>query len=352
MDNDNERAAGRELCGICGKPIEEGDAVYCPECGTPMHRLCYNMTHRCPNEDFHSYAKRERESKGIYGTLQLCDICGKPLENGEEKVYCPECGTPVHRSCWEKEGECPNAYRHLTGYDWDKDHPKDALPPLSEDLEQRDGTWVTMDDLINIVEEEPIRSEEDGEELTCFGVRQAELLHFLGTHNISTARFFPLFMKMANTGKIFSINISALFFSPFYYFYRRMTGPAVLLSFARFLLTIPTMFYELSYWNSHNGSGVSYFDGGGLDSLAAVANVLSVILQILLLLFTDYIYMKWTVNKILSIRERYKNADTGEYYEALEHSGNPRMIGILIGISLMIFLYFVMRYIFSLYVAG
>ena len=350
MDNENQRT-GRELCGICGKPIEKGDAVYCPECGTPMHRLCYNMTHRCPNEDFHKYTAPSSGS-ATEPAGPLCDICKEPLDNGEEKVYCPECGTPVHRSCWDKTRECPNTYLHTIGFDWEKEHRKREEPPARDLPGQSGGVWISFDDLVKEIEETPIRSEDDGEELTCLGVSQAELLHFLGINNISTARFFPLFMKMANTGKIFSVNLSALFFAPFYHFYRRMTGPAILLTVARFILMIPTVFYEMAYWNSRSGDGRMFFAGGDLDSLAAAANVLSVILQILLLLFTDYIYMRWTVNKILSIREKYKNADTREYYEALAHSGNPRMLYVLGGISLMLFLLYVMRFIFNFYAAG
>ncbi len=41
-------------CGICGKEFEKGDdAVVCPECGTPMHRSCYNETRICPNFELH-----------------------------------------------------------------------------------------------------------------------------------------------------------------------------------------------------------------------------------------------------------------------------------------------------------
>lgn len=42
-------------CGICGKDFEDNDdVVVCPDCGTPMHRSCYASNRKCPFEDKHS----------------------------------------------------------------------------------------------------------------------------------------------------------------------------------------------------------------------------------------------------------------------------------------------------------
>ena len=42
-------------CGICEEAFETGDdVVVCPDCGTPMHRACYNETKQCPNFELHS----------------------------------------------------------------------------------------------------------------------------------------------------------------------------------------------------------------------------------------------------------------------------------------------------------
>lgn len=41
-------------CPVCSKNfVESDDVVVCPECGTPHHRECYNLTGRCFNEDLH-----------------------------------------------------------------------------------------------------------------------------------------------------------------------------------------------------------------------------------------------------------------------------------------------------------
>ncbi len=325
-------------CEICGKPFSENDErVYCPDCGASMHRYCYNLTHSCPYEGTHTPRPRANGRASILIPRKpVCDRCGRELDNGEEKVYCPVCGTPVHRICWDNEPSCPNEFRHDSGYDWEKEHGQ----PVPEPAEEPDTADNKLDPMMPITSLEsfsdkilsrPIVSPQDGEELTCRGVKQAELVHFLGMHNFSTPRFFSLFMNMANSGKVVSFNISAWLFMPLYHFYRRMTGLAFILTLASFILTVPTFITQIIYMND---PGNGNFD----PSLIALANITSYIMlffRIILLLFNDYIYMRWSVSKILALRERYKDATSEEYYAALEHSGNPRMAYVLIGLGLM-----------------
>lgn len=45
-----------------------------------------------------------------------CGVCEKSFEEGDDVVVCPECGTPVHRSCYKEHGGCPNADKHGTDF--------------------------------------------------------------------------------------------------------------------------------------------------------------------------------------------------------------------------------------------
>lgn len=47
-----------------------------------------------------------------------CDGCHKPLQQDEDIVVCPECATPQHRECYDKNGECVNAHLHGTDFVW------------------------------------------------------------------------------------------------------------------------------------------------------------------------------------------------------------------------------------------
>ncbi len=336
-------------CEICGRPFSDNDEkVHCPECGAAMHRVCYNMTHSCPYADRHG----KQEDKSDPAPSQdadgrpLCGICGKPLSDSDEMVYCPDCGTPVHKECWAVSPECPNKHRHGSGFDWNKEQErlkakaaKNFEPADLADEQYSDIRSISFDKFSDTIIAHPIRSKESGEELTCCGVKQTELVHFLGMNNLSTPRFFSLFMSMANSGKVFSLNLSAWFFAPLYHFYRRMTGPAVLLSIATFILMIPTMILEIMYWGKPDTMVMNV----PLSNAATITSYIMVLVRVAILIFNDYIYMRWSVSKILSLRERYKDADDEEYYAALEHRGNPRMMYVLGGISLLMFLVYVLN---------
>ena len=49
-----------------------------------------------------------------------CFACGKKIMEDDDVVVCPECGTPYHRSCWEKNGKCINIWLHRDGKTWER----------------------------------------------------------------------------------------------------------------------------------------------------------------------------------------------------------------------------------------
>ena len=51
-------------------------------------------------------------------TGNLCDGCHEPLLDNEDIVVCPECGTPQHRQCYDKNNQCVNAHLHSEGFSW------------------------------------------------------------------------------------------------------------------------------------------------------------------------------------------------------------------------------------------
>ena len=48
----------------------------------------------------------------------LCDGCNEPLLENEDIVVCPECATPQHRHCYDKENKCVNTHLHGTDFTW------------------------------------------------------------------------------------------------------------------------------------------------------------------------------------------------------------------------------------------
>lgn len=149
---------------------------------------------------------------------------------------------------------------------------------------------------------------------------------------------------MANSGKVVSLNISAWFFMPLYHFYRRMTGPAIILTLATFVLMVPTIMIQLIQFGSGDLSTIDM----PIIPIANVTYYVMLFMRVILLLFNDYFYMRWSVSKILSMREQYKDAATDEYYAALEHKGNPKLMYVLGGLSLIIALVYMLNIFLSL----
>ncbi len=74
-------------CPACNKNfVENDDVVVCPECGTPHHRECYNLTGKCFNESLHgtdipadNFKNPEAEK-----TIEIPEF--KPEENRSEST--------------------------------------------------------------------------------------------------------------------------------------------------------------------------------------------------------------------------------------------------------------------------
>ena len=63
----------------------------------------------------------------------ICDGCKKKFSETDDIVVCPVCGTPQHRECYEKNGECVNAALHESGFSWHGE----VTTPLSKENEKK-----------------------------------------------------------------------------------------------------------------------------------------------------------------------------------------------------------------------
>ncbi|MBQ8613211.1 MAG: hypothetical protein IJ416_03255 [Ruminiclostridium sp.] len=324
-------------CALCGEKMKDGDDIaVCPHCGTPVHRACWKG--RCPNEERHaegydwdkdnsgSEEKEERKEPS-----DLCSVCGMPVD--DRPVYCPDCGEPMHMACFLKARECPNKANHDGSY-YDE-----------ENLRNDDGSPKifinSYDSFADRVIKHPIKDKDTGEPLTCFGVTQTELVHFLGKEYLSTPRYMGIFIRMAMTGKKAFFNLWAGLLTPYYQYYQKMIGPATILLLANVILGIPQLMFQMKYYANATTGNEMLLDA----HLAGIINVLSfvmLIIQILLAFFGDYLYMRWTVNKILTLREKYKDLPEAEYYGILERKGNPKWYYTLVGLGFTLAAYYVL----------
>ena len=68
-------------------------------------------------------------------TGNICDGCGLPFSDEDDVVVCPECGTPQHRECYEKENKCVCSHLHTEDYTWKGIVNKEApIPEIKKEL--------------------------------------------------------------------------------------------------------------------------------------------------------------------------------------------------------------------------
>ncbi len=94
--------AKNEKCAVCSAYLfEEDDIVYCPTCGAPHHRDCYNAIGKCGLEEYHGtdnqYKKPEAnttedKTEPVIINFTTCAVCGENFDINEDS--CPECDAP------------------------------------------------------------------------------------------------------------------------------------------------------------------------------------------------------------------------------------------------------------------
>lgn len=283
-----------------------------------------------------------------------CALCGEKFKENDNIAICPECGTPIHKDCWK--GHCPNEAKHAEGFDWNKSEAAETYKKVADsgrlanesekDSDISDDEFFRDDgfenrpmiqirsvyDFTKELKANPIKDKDTGEELTCYGVKQTELIAFLGEKNFGTPRLVMNFLRMANSKQKASINFFAGLLMPYYQFYQRMIGPASILLLLEIILSIPAFIYNLNY--VMNSSSAVSLEMSGLGGIVEILSFVGIAIQILVAVFNDYIYMRWSVNKILGLREKYKDSPETRYNEALANAGTPKFSLVLISFAI------------------
>lgn len=90
-----------EKCAVCSAYLfSEDDVVYCPICGAPHHRDCYNAIGHCGLEEYHGTDKQykkiepvvEEKTEPVQNNTVSCNMCGEEYDMNED--VCPHCEAP------------------------------------------------------------------------------------------------------------------------------------------------------------------------------------------------------------------------------------------------------------------
>ena len=158
-------------------------------------------------------------------TGKLCDGCRQPLENGDDIVVCPICGTPQHRSCYEKNNKCVNEYLHSTDFTWTD--PEEEQRKKEEELKAQQAEQQPQPS------DQPVFAPATPQSMESVflrgvlydpkddigGATVGEAADFIQN---SAPRYIRKFMKQKKSGRKLSWNWAAFFFAPYWFFYRKL----------------------------------------------------------------------------------------------------------------------------------
>ena len=161
----------------------------------------------------------------------FCPVCNKVFEDGDDIVFCPECGTPHHRDCYKAVGHCVNRGLHASGYSYYEDmkpvevketaeeETPDSLASIFESLKKEDKEGNEPNNPIffpSVPEFDSVYEKDDekicGESVSDFAV----------TIRTNIPRFINIFKEFEYKGRKTSWNWGAFFFGSLYLFFRKM----------------------------------------------------------------------------------------------------------------------------------
>ncbi len=232
----------------------------------------------------------------------VCEVCREPFKDDDDIVYCPDCGAPVHRSCWHEKGECPYAHLHGEGFVW---------KPAEEEKEQEEP---------DALEAAAAAAEKDFEEEKYMGVSEREMAAYMNVRSPQQMfRLASLCDMMANGRKV-GFNIFSGILVPYYQFYKGLTPLGILALFVDFLTSLPQIImYGIYFLRPDMVEQLA--ENMTLVAAAGIAGYVRIGLMLALCLLGDYFYVLKMSKRIKEIRVLYNNGKTPEYYDALSEAG-------------------------------
>ena len=167
-----------------------------------------------------------------------CPVCKRAFEEGDDIVYCPDCGTPHHRECYNAVGHCVNRGLHASGYSFydemnqkaqakeneEKEKAESVLKRFKVDEENAEETFSPFftPEQINTAVYDMDDQKISGESVSDYAI----------TIRTNVSRFINIFKEFECKGRKTSWNWCAFLFGSLYLFYRKMYKHAVLFHFA------------------------------------------------------------------------------------------------------------------------
>lgn len=290
-------------CKCCNAILfEDDDVVFCPVCGAPHHRSCYNSLGHCALENLHGTDAQYDASKEELKNSQNSETNEKTPPNTNVKVKCGMCGNQYDAT----ENACPDCH---------------SPNPI-----KLGGRFVAIDFLGGVPADFDLGD----------GVTADEAKRFVLSN---THRFIPKFANM-KAGIKASFNLLAFLFPCGWLLSRKMYKLGAFigaLSIAFSMLMLPfqkmltTMLPEEVLGSTQR---MAQYLVDNLESfnmaviiLGFAGTILSLIMMIVVGVYGDYFYRNYTLKSISSIK-----AESDDIEEDYRKKGGVSFIFMILGI--------------------
>ena len=216
-------------CPVCDKYFHaDDDVVVCPECGTPHHRDCYDLTGHCSNESLHAQGyDYQADHADEPDQAKRCPACGKEVDT--ESFFCKYCGAPLSQNQTKTPEQQP-----FTGAPFS---PFGRRPENDGQQEQNPGAGYN-----NIPFMDPLGGI-PGETDFGDGVTAGETAKYVKQN---TPYFIRVFANIKNLNKS-RFNFCAAVFTGGYMLYRKMYKLGALFTALQLLLLIVESYITITY---------------------------------------------------------------------------------------------------------
>ena len=166
---------------------------------------------------------------------QKCPVCNEEFTDNDDIVVCPLCGTPHHRECYKKNGECGNFEKHNEGYRWtpeEKEIPQQEVVNENVSMPQNPVYNSQQAPTTAFFANQPNPLGMFPQEIAD-GISTKEVAEFIQLNGL---KYVQNFFYVKSNKKTF--NWGAFFFTPYWFFYRKLYKLGAIFLAITLLLTV------------------------------------------------------------------------------------------------------------------
>ncbi len=260
-----------------------------------------------------------------------CPVCHTPFRDGDDRVVCPDCGTPYHRGCYEQAGRCLYTASHGPDFEWKPPQPPrqetacascgamnevdaayckscgrpmttiagDAARYGGPDRKQADDRKYDYEQLYR--DAYAANTIDPNEKLE--GIPAAEWACYIGP---SSRNYLLAFKRMELLNRKTWVSFSAMMWGHYYFLYRKAWKPGIICFLISLLLNLPAYLWLLKLTESTLVAGISM---ALLNDLVSAASVLLLVFRLFCGLYGFYLYKTEAAQRIRHIQQQFTDPE-------------------------------------------